>query len=66
LARVPIYVAVETAQLVSMWRTLAVATVGVIAGTLSGERLLARLPEKWFRTVIGALLLLLGVSFLIG
>ena len=66
MARVPIYLAVNTAQLVRMWPTLALATIGVIIGTLFGERLLARVPEQHFRLVVGVLLLLLGVSFLIG
>jgi hypothetical protein len=66
LARVPIYLAVETADLVSMWPTIALATAGVIFGTLFGENLLVRVPEQRFRTVVGVLLLLLGVSFLIG
>ena len=66
MARVPIYLAVETAELVRMWPTMALATLGVIIGTLSGERLLARVPEQRFRMVVGVLLLVLGVSFLIG
>ena len=66
IARVPIYLAVETAQLARMWPTLALATLGVVVGTLFGETLLARVPEQRFRMVIGVLLLLLGVSFLVG
>jgi uncharacterized membrane protein YfcA len=66
MARVPIYLAINTAQLARMWPTLALATIGVIIGTLFGERVLARVPEQHFRLVVGVLLLLLGVSFLIG
>jgi uncharacterized membrane protein YfcA len=66
MARVPIYLAVETAQLARMWPTVTLATLGVIVGTLFGERLLARVPEQRFRIVVGVLLLLLGVSFLTG
>jgi uncharacterized membrane protein YfcA len=66
MARVPIYLAVETATLARMWPTIVVASIGVIIGTLFGEKLLARLPESRFRVVVGVLLLLLGVSFLIG
>jgi uncharacterized protein len=65
-ARVPIYLAVETAELARMWPMLALATIGVIVGTLFGEKLLARVPEQRFRMVVGVLLLLLGASFLIG
>lgn len=66
LARVPVYLAVEAAQLARLWPTIAIATIGVVAGTLVGEKLLKRVPEQRFRTVIGVLLLLLGLSFLIG
>jgi uncharacterized membrane protein YfcA len=66
LARVPVYLAVEAAQLARVWPTIALATIGVVAGTLFGETLLERVPERRFRTVVGLLLMLLGVWFLIG
>jgi uncharacterized membrane protein YfcA len=66
LARVPVYVVTETAAITGMWPMLAVATIGVVIGTLFGETLLARVPEQKFRIVVGTLLLALGVSFLIG
>ncbi len=66
MARVPIYLAVEANELAGMWKTIAIAAIGVIVGTLFGERLLARVPEQRFRMVVGALLLLLGLSFLVG
>jgi uncharacterized membrane protein YfcA len=31
-----------------------------------GEKLLARIPEGIFRTLVGTLLLVLGISFLVG
>ena len=66
MARVPVYVATETAAIARMWPMLAVATIGVVIGTLFGETLLARVPEQQFRVVVGVLLLALGVSFLLG
>ena len=66
MARVPVYLVTETAALARLWPTIAIATIGVVIGTLFGERLLARVPEQRFRMVVGVLLLLLGVSFLIG
>jgi uncharacterized membrane protein YfcA len=65
LARVPVYLAVESAQLVRLWPVITIATIGVITGTLLGEKLLARVPQMRFRTVVGVLLLLLGLSFII-
>ena len=66
LARVPVYLAVETAALARMWPVIAFATVGVVAGTFFGEKLLAHVPEQQFRVVVGVLLLVLGVSFVLG
>jgi uncharacterized membrane protein YfcA len=66
MARVPVYVVTETAAMTATWPMLAVATIGVVIGTLFGETLLARVPEQKFRIVVGTLLLALGVSFLIG
>ena len=65
MARVPVYLALEAAQIVPLWPTIALATVGVVGGTLFGEKLLARVPERRFRSVVGVLLLLLGLSFLL-
>jgi uncharacterized membrane protein YfcA len=66
LARVPVYLAVETAALVGMWPIITLATMGVVTGTFFGETLLTRVAEKKFRTVVGAMLVVLGASFLIG
>jgi uncharacterized membrane protein YfcA len=66
LARVPVYVAMETAPLARMWPTIAIAAAGVVIGTLFGEHVLARVPDRRFRVVVGVLLLLLGVSFIAG
>ena len=64
-ARVPVYLAVEATALSALRSIIVIAAVGVVAGTLFGERLLARVPETRFRAVVGSLLLLLGVSFLL-
>jgi uncharacterized membrane protein YfcA len=64
-ARVPIYLAAEWNALARLWPVIAIAAVAVAIGTLFGEKLLARVPEARFRIVVGALLLLLGMSFLI-
>ena len=60
LARMPVYFAVEGRAIVAEWPLLLVATTGVVAGTLAGERVLARIPDRVFRRVVAALLLALG------
>ena len=64
-ARMPVYVVVEREQVAAIWPLLLLATVGVVAGTLVGERLLARVSERRFRQVVGAIILLLGIATLI-
>jgi uncharacterized membrane protein YfcA len=66
MARVPVYIVTETAAIADMWPMLVVATIGVVIGTLFGESLLARVSEQRFRVVVGVLLLLLGLTFLLG
>lgn len=60
-ARMPVYLATEHNALRDNWLLVACATAGVLAGTISGRRLLARVPESAFHRVVACLLLALGV-----
>jgi uncharacterized membrane protein YfcA len=42
-----------------------VATIGVVAGTLAGMRVLRRIPEAMFRKVVAIVLAILGVALLV-
>jgi uncharacterized membrane protein YfcA len=64
-ARVPVYVASQADAIASVSSTIAAAAAGVAIGTLLGERMLAHVPDRHFRTVVGVLLVLLGASFLL-
>ena len=66
LGSAPEALAHATRAIVAMWPAIVIATTGVIIGTLLGEKMLARVAEHRFRTVVGVLLLILGVSFLVG
>ena len=46
MARVPVYLAVEAAQLARIWPTIALATIGVVVGTLFGEKLSRACPNS--------------------
>jgi uncharacterized membrane protein YfcA len=59
-ARLPVYVAGEWIRLAAMWPLIAIATAGVVAGTLAGMRLLPHVPDRAFRRVVAILLLALG------
>jgi uncharacterized protein len=64
-ARMPVYVVAERHDVAAFWPIVLAATIGVLAGTVYGERLLTRIPERRFRQVVGALLLALGLATLI-
>ena len=64
-ARMPVYLVADGAQVAAIWQLVALSTVGVVAGTLAGGRLLAHVPERRFRQVVGTLILLLGIATLI-
>jgi uncharacterized protein len=64
-ARLPVYLATQGRQLLEMWPLIALATVGVVCGTLFGHRLLIRIPEEKFRPTVAVLLAILGATMLI-
>jgi uncharacterized membrane protein YfcA len=64
-ARLPVYLATTGHQLIDLWPTIAVATIGVACGTLFGHRLLIRIPEEKFRPTVAILLTILGGGMLI-
>lgn len=64
-ARMPVYVVVQHAQVTAIWPLVLLATAGVVAGTLAGERVLHDVSERRFKQVVGAIILLLGFFMLI-
>ena len=65
-ARVPVYVWRAGGTIASLWLEIAVASGGVLAGTLLGERVLLGMSAERFRRVLGALIGLLGLWLLWG
>ena len=63
-ARVPVYLWYVSEPLGRMGALLALATAGVVAGTVLGNRLLARIPERWFRRTVAVVLAMLGAAML--
>ena len=61
VARMPVYFVAEGGRIIGEWQLLSIAVVGVVVGTLVGERVLGRIPERVFRTVVALLILALGV-----
>ena len=65
LARMPVYLVTDGSNVAQVWPLVAVATVGVIIGTIYGKELLGRIPESRFRSIVAAILAVLGVSMLV-
>jgi uncharacterized membrane protein YfcA len=60
LARTPVYAAVTGGALLGVWRPIAFATVGVLVGTLLGERVLFGLSPLMFKRLLAVAVGLLG------
>jgi uncharacterized membrane protein YfcA len=61
-ARMPVYLATQQQELRTMWLAIAIATGGVVLGTLVGSRALVRIPDLWFRRVLAFVLAGLGAA----
>ena len=63
-ARLPVYLARQQDELLSLWPWILAATIGVTAGTLVGSRALKKVPEPWFRRILAVTLATLGALML--
>ena len=64
-ARAPVYVATQGEAMLAAAGLIGIATVGVVIGTLGGERVLGRIPTPWFRRIVAVLIAALGVYMLV-
>jgi uncharacterized protein len=64
-ARVPVYLWFMGDDIVRLGGVIALATVGVVAGTIFGNRVLAQIPEQSFRRTVAVVLALLGTAMVI-
>jgi uncharacterized membrane protein YfcA len=63
-ARVPVYLWYMREPIGEVGAWVALATAGVVAGTLLGHLVLVRIPERWFRRTVAVILALLGAAML--
>jgi uncharacterized membrane protein YfcA len=66
LARAPVYILGAGHQLLQLWLPIGVAAIGVLLGTLIGERILLGLSPARFGQVVGVAIGLLGLWLLFG
>ena len=64
-ARTPVYLYSAGSTVLALWTPIAVATAGVIAGTLLGERVLLGMSRERFGLVVAAAVGLLGLWLLV-
>jgi len=65
VARLPVYLATQWPQIISIWQFILIATIGVIIGTLGGKKILEKLPENIFKKTVASIILLIGILVLI-
>ena len=64
-ARMPVYLARGSGRLSELAVPIAIATVGVLVGTIAGERLLLRLTRSQFTKIVSILIAALGAWLLL-
>jgi uncharacterized membrane protein YfcA len=65
-ARVPVYLIADGEDIIRLWPTIVLLTVGVVLGTFLGAPILRRLPETLFRRLLAVLLIVVGIALLSG
>jgi uncharacterized protein len=60
-ARMPVYMVSEGHRLPDLRAAILIALAATVAGTILGERILARIPPRIFRKVVALLVLVLGI-----
>ena len=61
-ARVPVYLWYLSDEIVQLGALIVLAALGVIAGTVLGNRVLAGIPEQSFRRIVAVVLAMLGAA----
>ncbi|HEX6164040.1 MAG TPA: TSUP family transporter [Vicinamibacterales bacterium] len=64
-ARLPVYLATSGPEIAAHIEEVAIASVGVVVGTIVGARVLRGIPEAMFRRLVAIVLAILGVSLLV-
>lgn len=64
IARLPVYIVTQGADMLRIWPLVLTATLGVVLGTVAGTSLLRRIPETLYRRIVSTIILALGVFML--
>jgi uncharacterized membrane protein YfcA len=63
--RLPVYFATQGQRMLAAWPVVLTATVAVLVGTLLGECVLRRIPERVFRRLVCGIIAAIGVVLLL-
>lgn len=64
-ARMPVYAIAQWKDVLAIWPILLLTVIGVILGTVAGERVLKRIPDSVFRRIVAVIIFALGISMLL-
>lgn len=59
--RMPVYALTQWGEIASAWKPMFAAVIGVVLGTIIGKKVLGWMPERTFRLLIAAIVLMLGL-----
>jgi uncharacterized membrane protein YfcA len=65
VVRMPVYLYAERYAFPAHWQLLALMTAGTLFGTVTGAGVLRHVPQRLFRKIVAALLLVLGAYMLV-
>ncbi len=61
ICRLPVYLALEMENILRIWPFILMMSLGTMAGTLLGNRLLSKIPERNFKRIVSGVVLSLGI-----
>ncbi|HEY4662615.1 MAG TPA: sulfite exporter TauE/SafE family protein [Candidatus Humimicrobiaceae bacterium] len=65
VARIPVYIITQGEEMLSIWKWILIASIGVLVGTAAGTYLLRKIPEKIFKKGVASIIILVGIFILI-
>src|SRR5208283_4446338 len=64
-ARMPVYFITQWKDILNIWPFLIIGAVGVLIGTELGIWVMGKIPERLFKRVVSAMILLIGFLVLV-
>ena len=65
VARIPVYIITQGEEMLSIWKWILIASIGVLVGTAAGTYMLRKIPEKIFKKSVASIVILVGIFMLI-